>query len=87
MEEPREHEIPPDVAACHLFFDRDGEAIDLSTYLRLFADPAHRFLARDQVGSPAADIELVTAWPGVDQRTLPDERSRSLPKTTPSPWT
>ncbi len=55
-----------------MFFDREGHPVDLSTYLRLYADPTYRFLARDtvpyaRVDPRVGDLIVVTAWTGVDQ--------------------
>jgi hypothetical protein len=55
------------------FYDRHGQPIDLSTLLRLKADPDYRFLARDVVG----EVEVVTAWLGTDQLHA-DEPERPL---------
>src|SRR3954451_23783050 len=72
-DEPPEHDTHPDVAA-DMFFDRHERALGPSTYQRLFAHPAYRFLARDHLGCPAGEVEVVTAWLGIDQRPLPDAR-------------
>lgn len=50
-------------AAFDIFFDRDGNPIDLDTVLQHFADPEYRFLARTQV----RELEVVTAWLGTNQ--------------------
>ena len=68
----------PHDASTVVFYDRDGHAIELPTLLRLLADPAYRFLARDLVATPAGDIAVVTAWLGIDQRTSPEAGERAL---------
>lgn len=44
-------------------YDRQGRRISYSEFSRLREDLAYRFLARDKVG----DLEVVTAWLGMDQ--------------------
>ena len=56
-----------------MYFDRDGQSIDLATYVRLHSDPAYRFLRRERVGR----YEVVTAWLGADQ-SLGDDPSPAI---------
>lgn len=45
------------------FYDKAGEAISFKELMRLYADSDYRFVAHTRAG----DLDVVTAWIGVDQ--------------------
>ena len=51
------------------FYDREGQPISLQRFIELRHDHDYRFLARTKVG----EVEIVTAWLGLDQGPFADE--------------
>jgi hypothetical protein len=68
-----------DALTVGMFFDRDGVPVSLRETVRLFGNPAYRFLARDQVTIPGDTVlEVLTAWLGIDQRAGTEDDAGSM---------
>ncbi len=66
--------VGSDALTDGMFFDRSGAPLTLRQLVQLFSDPEYRFLARDVLATPdGGEIEVVTAWLGIDQRAGIDD--------------